>query len=291
MGTTLRKRSIIQKLTGRLWLFFRKQPLGVIGMVLLLVLLILAVGAPLFIKVSPIETNMAHTVSAPSKEFWFGSDNMGRDMFSRWVYGARMSLIVAVFSVALSSVLGGLLGIFSGLIGGRIDSVLQRVMDVMMALPGIVFAILIMAVLGTSVINLIIAIAVSYAPRVNRMTRGVAISVKEMLFVESAGVAGASRLRITLHHILPNCIAPWLVYASALLATSFLAEASLSFLGLGIPRPAPSWGRDLSENLDRFRFAPWLIIFPGLGISMAVFGANFVGDALRNILDPKMKKI
>jgi peptide/nickel transport system permease protein len=286
-----RKKSRTQALTGRLWYFCREQPLGAIGILLLLILIVMAFAAPLLTKASPFQTDVFHSVAAPSKEFWFGTDQMGRDMFSRWVYGARMSLLVAVSSVALASVSGGLLGIFCGLIGGKTDALIQRAMDVLMALPSLVIAIIIMGAVGTSVPNLIIAIAISFAPRINRMTRSVAISLKESLYVDSATVAGASRLRIALHQILPNCVAPWLVFSSALLAVAFLAEASLSFLGLGIPRPEPSWGRDLSENINRFQYAPWLAIFPGVGISLAVFGANFLGDALRNILDPRLKKI
>jgi peptide/nickel transport system permease protein len=286
-----KKGSRFQELAGRVWSFCREQPLGAIGILFLFVLIILALAAPLLTKASPYQTDVIHATTGPSKEFWFGTDNMGRDMFSRWVWGSRMSLIVAICSIVSASVLGGLIGIVSGLIGRKTDAVVQRVMDVMMALPSIVIAIIIMAALGTSVTNLIVAIAVSFIPRINRMTRAVAISLKESLYVESASVAGATRLRVALHHILPNCIAPWLVYSSALLATAFLAEASLSFLGLGVPRPEPSWGRDLSENINRFQVAPWLCIFPGIGISMAVFGANFVGDAMRNVLDPRLKKI
>jgi peptide/nickel transport system permease protein len=286
-----KQKSGMSAMLDRVWSFCREQPLGAIGAVLLFALIVIALGAPLLAPKDPISTAITHTLAPPSSSNWFGTDFMGRDLFSRWLYGARMSLLVAICSVALSSVLGGFLGIFCGLVGGKTDSIIQRVMDVMMAMPGIVIAILIMAILGTSALNLIIAIAVSYAPRVNRLTRGVAVSIKESLFVESATVAGASKLRITLRHIAPNCIAPWIVYASALLAIAFLSEASLSFLGLGIPRPEPSWGRDLSDNMNNFQFAPWLAIFPGLGICMAIFGANFLGDALRNLLDPRLKKV
>jgi peptide/nickel transport system permease protein len=164
-------------------------------------------------------------------------------------------------------------------------------MDSLLAMPAIVLAIIIMAVLGTSTINVIIAIAIVGFPRVNRITRSTAVSVRESLFIESAVIAGASRWRITVHHIAMNCIAPWLVYCSALLGTAFIAEASLGFLGMGVPPPTPSWGRDLADNLTRFEFAPWPCIFPGLGISMAIFSANFLGDALRNLLDPRLKRI
>ncbi|HVN95133.1 MAG TPA: ABC transporter permease [Syntrophorhabdaceae bacterium] len=265
------------------------EPLGTIGVLLLLALVICAVGAPLFAGKDPLSTSMIRVFKAPSGEYWFGTDQLGRDVFSRFIYGSRTSLLVGLGAVTLASVVGGLLGIFSGLIGGRVDNYLQRFMDALMAMPPIVLAILIMAVLGTSITNTIVAIAVAYFPRINRLTRSTAVVLRESLFVESAKVAGASKLRISLYHIMPNCVGPWLVYASALLGTAFLAEATLSFLGLGVPPPTPSWGRDLSENMSRFEFAPWLCIFPGLGISFAVFAANFLGDSLRNILDPRLK--
>ena len=207
------------------------------------------------------------------------------------MHSARISLTVSFLVVLLSTFVGGITGVFSGFVGGKTDSIIQRGADILMAMPGLVKAIIFMAAFGTSVPNLIIAISINYTPRINRITRGVAISLKESLFIESARVAGASTLRITLRHIAPNCIAPLLVYSSALLGQAFLSEASLSFLGLGVPPPAPSWGRDLSENIGRLGLAPWLAIFPGLGITIAIFGANFLGDALRNLLDPRLKRI
>jgi peptide/nickel transport system permease protein len=202
-----------------------------------------------------------------------------------------MSLVVAISAVALASVAGGLLGIFSGVVGGKTDSYIQRFMDSLLAMPAIVLAIIIMAVLGTSFVNVIIAIAIGGFPRVNRITRSTAVSLRESLFIESAVIAGASRWRIILRHIAMNCVAPWLVYSSALLGVAFIAEASLSFLGMGVPPPTPSWGRDLSDSLTRFEFSPWPCIIPGLGISLAVFSVNFLGDALRNLLDPRLKRI
>ena len=266
-----------------------EEPLGAIGVLLLFALVVCAIGAPLFTSRDPISTSMIKVFKAPSGDFWFGTDQLGRDVWSRFIYGSRTSLLVGLGAVGLASVVGGLLGILSGLMGGRIDNYLQRFMDALMAMPPIVLAILIMAVLGTSITNTILAIAVAYFSRINRLTRSTAVVLRESLFVESAKVAGASKLRISLYHIMPNCIGPWLVYASALLGTAFLAEATLSFLGLGVPPPTPSWGRDLSENISRMEFAPWLCIFPGLGISLAVFAANFLGDSLRNILDPRLR--
>lgn len=272
------------------WALSLREPLGVLGALLFFSLVIMAIGAPLWTPKDPVTTSISQAFKPPLSEFWFGTDYLGRDIWSRFVYGSRISLVVAISAVALASVAGGLLGIFSGLVGGKTDSYIQRFMDSLLAMPAIVLAIIIMAVLGTSTINVIIAIAIGGFPRVNRVTRSTAVSVRENLFIESAVIAGASRWRITIHHIAMNCVAPWLVYSSALLGTAFIAEASLGFLGMGVPPPTPSWGRDLSDNLTRFEFAPWPCIFPGLGISMAIFSVNFLGDALRNILDPRLKR-
>jgi len=273
------------------WALSLREPLGVLGALLFLSLILMAIGAPLWAHKDPMTTSISQAFKPPLSHFWLGTDHLGRDVWSRFVYGSRISLIVAISAVALASVGGGLLGIFSGLVGGKTDSYLQRFMDSLLAIPAIVLAIIIMAVLGTSTLNVIIAITIGGFPRVNRVTRSAAVSIRECLFIESAVIAGASKWRITIRHIAMNCVAPWLVYSSALLGAAFIAEASLSFLGMGVPPPTPSWGRDLSESLTRFEFAPWPCIIPGLGISMAVFSANFLGDALRNLLDPRLKRI
>jgi peptide/nickel transport system permease protein len=283
----LRKRFRIREF----WAFCLREPLGVLGALLFLGLIVIAIGAPLWATKDPVTTDISRAFKPPFSEFWLGTDYLGRDIWSRFVYGSQVSLIVAISSVALASVAGGLVGIFSGLVGGKTDSYIQRFMDSLLAMPAIVLAIIIMAVLGTSTINVIIAIAIGGFPRVNRITRSTAVSVRESLFIESAVIAGASTWRITIHHIALNCVAPWLVYSSALLGVAFIAEGSLGFLGMGVPPPTPSWGRDLADNLTRFEFAPWPCIFPGLGISMAIFSVNFLGDALRNLLDPRLKRI
>jgi peptide/nickel transport system permease protein len=244
------------------WALCLREPLGVIGALLFLSLIVMAIGAPLWAPKDPMTTSISQAFKPPFSHFWLGADHLGRDVWSRFVYGSRISLIVAISAVALASVAGGLLVIFSGLVGGKTDSYIQRFMDSLLAMPAIVLAIIIMAVLGTSTINVIIAIAIVGFPRVNRITRSTAVSVRESLFIESAVIAGASRWRITVHHIAMNCIAPWLVYCSALLGTAFIAEASL-LLGIGTS-PTPSWGR-ASDNPTRFEFAPGQY-FPGLGV-------------------------
>jgi peptide/nickel transport system permease protein len=281
----------VYKRYQRLGALIKEEPLGVIGASLCLALVVLSFGVPLFVHRDPITTTISRAFAPPSSEFWFGADYLGRDVLSRFIYGARTSLIVGVASVALASIVGGVVGIVSGYIGGRFDLYLQRLIDALIAIPALVLAIIIMALLGNSVVNAIIAIAISYGPRINRLTRSTAISIKNMPYIESAIVAGCSKLRIVTWHIAPNCVAPWIVYATALLSTAFVAEATLSFLGLGVPPPVPSWGRDLSENLGSLESYPWLCIAPGFGITLAVFGANFLGDSIRNIVDPRLKKI
>ena len=284
------RQSTTKKLLESIRIFAVKQPLGFFGVVLLLILIVLAVGSPLFAHYDPTVTEVTNNYKPPSEEHWFGTDHLGRDVWSRWVYGSRISLIVGLSAIFLSSITGGLIGIFSGLTGGKFDLYVQRFMDAWMSIPAIILAIIIMAVLGSSTTNVVIAISATALPRMNRVTRSAAISYKESLFVEAAKIDGASKWRITLYHVAPNCIAPWLVYASALLGVMILAESTLSFLGLGIPPPAPSWGRDISESMGRLYMAPWLAIFPGIGISMAVFAANFIGDSVRDLVDPRLKR-
>ena len=276
--------------TRKLRVIAKEQPLGVMGVVLFLSMVVVAIGAPILAHQDIASTDMTKIFRPPSAENWFGTDHLGRDVWSRWVYGARLSLMVGLSAVVMASVLGGFVGIASGLIGGKFDLYIQRVFDAWMAMPSIVLAIVIMAALGTSLVNVIIAIAAVAFPRINRLTRSTAMSLKESLYVESAKIDGASKLRIIVAHIAPNCLAPWMVYSTALLGNMILAEATLSFLGLGIPAPAASWGRDISENINNLYNAPWLAIFPGIGISLAVFAANFIGDSVRDLVDPRLKK-
>lgn len=277
--------------TQKFWAICKEQPLGVIGVILFISMVLIAICAPLLAHQDIAATNLLKIYKPPSVENWFGTDHLGRDVWSRWVFGARLSLMVGLSAVVTASVLGGLTGITSALIGGKFDLIIQRVFDAWMAMPAIVLAIVIMAALGTSIINVIIAIAAVAFPRVNRLTRSTAMSLKESLYVESAKIDGASNFRIIVRHISPNCLAPWIVYSTALLGNMILAEATLSFLGLGIPAPAASWGRDISENINNLHMAPWLAIFPGVGVSLAVFAANFIGDSVRDLVDPRLKKV
>ena len=226
----------------------------------------------------------------PSHAHLLGADFMGRDIYSRIVYGARISLAVGLGSTVLGCVFGIMLGLTSGYLGGWVDLVIQRLVDMLQALPLLVLALVMAAALGPSLDNTIIAIAIPLIPYTARVIRSNTLALREQPFVEAARAVGMSEFRIAVRHVLPNTLAPLIVLATAQLGSAILTEASLSFLGLGVPEPHPSWGRMLSESAAEYvRTAPWLVIFPGLAISLAVFGTNLFGDALRDILDPRLR--
>jgi peptide/nickel transport system permease protein len=273
-----------------LWLFCKRKPLGAVGAVLLLAFVGVALLAPVLATHDPDLNNYRARVKPPSAEHWFGTDGFGRDIYSRVVYGARLSMYVGVLATLLGTTLGALAGLLSGFCGGRIDQFIQRCADVLFTLPGLILAMAIVTMLGPSMLNVVIAIAIPRLPSTNRVIRAAVLAVKESLYVEASRAIGCRPWRIMLRHLLPNVTAPYIVIATAGLSGAILVEASLSFLGLGVPPPAPSWGRMLSvEGMRYFETAPWMAIFPGLFISAAVFGANLFGDALRDVLDPKLR--
>ena len=273
-----------------LWLFCKRKPLGAVGAVLLFAFMGVAILAPALATHDPDLNNYRARVKPPSAAHWFGTDGFGRDIYSRVVYGARLSMYVGVFATLLGTTLGAFAGLVSGFFGGRIDQFIQRCADVLFTLPGLILAMAIVTMLGPSMFNVIIAIAIPRLPNTNRVIRSAVLSVKESLYVEASRAIGCSSWRIMLRHLLPNVTAPYIVVATAGLAGAILVEASLSFLGLGVPPPAPSWGRMLSsEGMRYFETAPWMAIFPGVFISASVFGANLFGDALRDVLDPKLR--
>jgi peptide/nickel transport system permease protein len=274
---------------GAFWLFVRKNPLGAAGGLMVLLLLIAALFADAFATHNPVRTSRRVLV-APGAEFWLGTDNLGRDLYSRVLHGARISLVVGLTSTLLGAVAGGLVGLVSGYVGGKTDLIAQRVMDIMQALPILVLALVLTAALGPSLTNTVIAISVVIAPRAARVVRASVLAIREFVYVESARALGVSRARVAWRHILPNTFGPFIVLVTAQLGGAILAEAALSFLGLGVPEPYPSWGRMLSIAAAEYaQKAPWLVIYPGLAISLAVFGTNLLGDALRDTLDPRLR--
>ncbi|HUG37637.1 MAG TPA: ABC transporter permease [Candidatus Limnocylindrales bacterium] len=270
--------------------FVRKKPLGAAGGVVMLVILFTAIFAELVATHDPIATDAAHTLARPSAEHWLGSDHLGRDIYSRIVHGARISLIVGLASTLLGSVLGGIIGLLSGYVGGKTDLIAQRFLDILQGRPLLVLALVMSASLGPSVQNVIIAISIPIVPRAARIIRASVLSIREMQYVEAARAVGITHLRIAFRHILPNTLGPFIVLCTAPLGSAILPAAALSFLGLGIPEPYPSWGRMLSVSAAEYaQKAPHLVLFPGIAISVAVFGSNLLGDALRDTLDPRLR--
>jgi peptide/nickel transport system permease protein len=268
----------------------RRYPLGAVGAVIMAVCVFAALFAPYITVYDPLSTNAALSLARPSAQHWLGCDFMGRDVYSRIVYGARISLAVGLGSLGLGLTCGVLIGLTSGYLGGWIDLAVQRLIDILQSLPLLVMALLMTASLGPSLRNTIFAISIALIPSSARVVRSTTLSLREQPFVESAKAIGMSELRIAFRHVLPNTLAPLIVLATAQLGATILIEATLSFLGLGVPEPHPSWGRMLSESAAEYvRTAPWLVIFPGLAISLVVFGTNLFGDALRDLLDPRQR--
>ena len=266
----------------------QRYPLGAIGSFIVFIVVFAAVFADVVAPYDPTQTNAKMSLSAPSVAMLFGGDMMGRDVLSRIIHGARISLAVGIGSTVLGGLLGTIIGLMCGYFLGWFDLIIQRIIDMMQALPLLVMALVMAASLGPSLENTIIAISIPLVPQVARVIRSNVLSLREMPFVEAARSVGMSNGRIAFRHILPNTLAPLIVLGTAQLGSAILTEASLSFLGLGVPEPYPSWGRMLSESAAEYvRVAPWLVIFPGIAISAAVFGANLMGDAVRDYLDPR----
>jgi peptide/nickel transport system permease protein len=270
--------------------FCRKKPLGAAGGALMLLMVLTAIFAEALATHDPIATDAAATLAQPGALHWLGTDHLGRDIYSRIVHGTRISLIVGLLSTILGSVLGGLIGLVSAYFGGKTDLITQRVLDILQGLPLLVLALVMSAALGPSVGNVVIAISIPILPRAARVIRSSVLSIREMQYIEAARGLGLPHLRIAFRHVLPNTIGPFIVLSTAQLGSAILVEATLSFLGLGVPEPYPSWGRMLSVSAAEYaQKAPHLVLFPGIAISLAVFGSNLLGDALRDTLDPRLR--
>lgn len=285
----------LPKRPNALWAFAKSQPLGVFGLLVILIYVGCAFGAHWIAPYDPEEIDFAAMIAAPSHEHLFGTDQYGRDVLSRIIYGSRTALAVGIVSSIVGCVLGALLGAASGYFGGRIDTFIQRIVDIMLSFPIIVLAMVVVAVLGKLSVggidlNLIAAITLPIVPRMARVARASTLSIVALPFIDAAKAAGFGHARIILRHIVPNIVAPFLIMVSASMAQAILLEASLSFLGLGVTEPTPAWGLMLSgTSADFYQTAPWMILFPGLAITLAVFAFNLFGDSLRDWLDPKMK--
>ena len=270
--------------------FLRSYPLGAAGALIVTLFVFTALFADLISPYPPTLTDARASLAKPGTAHLLGADFMGRDVFSRIVHGARVSLSVGLGATTLACLIGTTIGLMSGYFGGWLDLLTQRLIDIMQALPLLVMALLMAASLGPSLGNTIVAIAIPMIPNVARIIRSNTLALREMPFVEAARAVGKSEVAIAFSHVLPNTIAPLIVLTTAQFGSAILTEASLSFLGLGIPEPHPSWGRMLSESAAEYvRTAPWLVIFPGLTISLVVFGTNLLGDTLRDLLDPRLR--
>jgi len=269
---------------------FKNKPLGALGGVLVLILVVTAIFAPTITKFGPNDIIGEDKIIAPGRTYYFGTDPLARDVFSRIVYGSRISLIVGFGSVGLGLLMATIIGVLSGYIGGSFDFIVQRFVDAMMSFPYLVIMLTIMAILGPGLVNVILAFAIAGFSGQSRVIRSTVLAIKSSEYVLAARSVGCKQWVIIIFHILPNVTAPIIILATLGLGAAILAEASLSFLGFGVPPPAPSWGRMLSsEGLPYMLKAPWLAIFPGLAISVAVFGFNMLGDAMRDLLDPRLQ--
>jgi peptide/nickel transport system permease protein len=271
--------------------FIRTKPLGAGGALIILGMMGAAVLADVLAPYDPYVGDYGLQFARPGAEHWFGTDEFGRDVLSRIMYGARIALFVGFTASLVGCTLGALLGVVSAYCGGTVDLLLERVMDILLAFPQLILALAIASILGPAVQNVVIAISIPIIPRAARVVRATALSVKENVYVEAVQALGASRRRVVLQHIVPNVVAPYIIMLTAQLGGAILAEAALSYLGLGTAEPTPSWGLMLSGSAPSYaEKAPWIALFPGIAISLGVFGFNLFGDSLRDALDPKLRR-
>jgi len=288
---------LVRILSGSLR-FTVRRPLAAAGLLIIILMCFMAAAAELITWYDPIEWRLFDKLSSPltSSErepystFLMGTDDKGRDIWAQMAIGAQVSLMVGFLSVAFGSGLGGVFGVISAWFGGKTDQVIQRAMDALMSIPTLILALAVTSVLGQTIENIIIAVGVVQIPRANRVVRAQALTVKETQYVDAARAIGANNIRIMVQHITPQCVAPFLIIATSALGIAILTEASLSYLGLGVPPPRPSWGGMLSGAArDYFILAPWMAIWPGVGLSLSVYGFNLFGDGLRDALDPRLR--
>jgi peptide/nickel transport system permease protein len=272
--------------------FARRRTLGAVGAVVVMVMILVAMFSGPLAPYDPVAVDFGAMLAKPSAAHWLGTDAFGRDVLSRLIYGSRTALLVGFGSALVGATLGAVLGVGSAYFGGLVDLYLQRLMDIFLSFPLIILALALVAILGNSIPNLIMAITVPMIPRAALVIRSSALTIREMPYVDAARAAGFGHLRIIMRHMLPNVAAPYLIMLTAFLSQAILAEASLSFLGLGVQEPTPAWGLMLrGAAVDFAEAAPWMALFPGLAISLAVFAFNLFGDSLRDALDPKLRTL
>jgi peptide/nickel transport system permease protein len=277
-------------LLGRSLDFFRRKPLGTIGLIIVVVIAVAGVFADWIAPFDPEENDFASMMVAPSLDHLLGTDQFGRDIFSRIVFGARTAMIVGFGAAVGGGIIGLVLGVTSAYFGGWFDLILQRIFDILMAFPLIILALAVVSVFGTGVFNVVVAITIPLVPRCGRVVRASALAVREVPYVDAARALGFGHARIVLCHMLPNVLAPFLILLSAFVGQAILAEASLSYLGLGVQEPIAAWGLMLQGSAEDYATtAPWIAIFPGLAIVLTVLGASLFGDALRDAIDPKLR--
>jgi peptide/nickel transport system permease protein len=277
-------------LFARVLFVFNRNRISWIGVVLLLILVFLAVFAPVISSYNPVEQHITDQFKGPSAKYWLGTDEYGRDLFTRIVWGARISLTVGTVSVILGMIIGSILGMYAGYKGGLRDELIMRVMDVFMSIPTLLMGLFVVAVLGPSTGNLIIAIALTVVPRFARIARAPTVSIKERDYIEACRAMGFSDLRIMLVHILPNILGDIMVMGSLWVATAVRIEASLSFIGLGVPPPTPTWGGMVREGFEKMLDSPGASIYPGIFILLTVLAFNLIGDGLRDVIDPRLRE-
>jgi peptide/nickel transport system permease protein len=276
---------------GRTLDFARRQPLGTFGMLLVAVVAVAGLGANWLAPYNPTANDFAAMTEPPSWAHWLGTDQFGRDQLSRIIFGARTALIVGLSAATLGGFSGLVLGVGSAYFGGRIDLTVQRILDIVMSFPLIIMALAVVSIFGTGVHNVIVAITIPLIPRCARVVRSSALAIREIPYVDAARACGFGHARIILRHMVPNVMAPFLIMITSFVGQAILAEAALSYLGLGVQEPVPAWGLMLQGGAEEYAStAPWIAIFPGLAILITVFGINIFGDALRDALDPKLRE-
>ena len=292
-AAALARRSLLGRERARRWTVLRQAArtrLGPLGVVVMLVAIVVALFASVISPYDPLRQDLGNTLARPDRAHLMGTDNVGRDVLSRMVWGTRVSLMAGFGSVALAVATGGLLGLLAGYAGGRTDGLVMRVMDAVLSFPPLVLALALGAVLGAGLTGVVIALAVVYTPTFARLMRGQVLTITARDYVEAARALGAPGWRVAWHHVLPNAAAPIVIQASLSVAFAILAEASLSFLGLGIQPPGASWGSMINAGRGYLQQAPWIVFWPGAALFVTVVGLNFVGDAVREALDPRLRK-